>query len=320
MRALLLLLAAGGVFAQEWKAGLAQAVITPAEPVWMAGFGSRKKPSEGVRRDLYVKALALEDRAGRVSVIVTTDIIGYTRAMSDEIWKRSGLPRERLMLSASHTHSAPVAGQLGRPGYMLNERDSAAVRRYSTFLLDSVVKVIAEARRDLRPAALSFGQGFAGFGVNRRRARLRSLPGPVDQDVPVLTVRAPGGELRAVLAGYACHATALSDYKISGDWPGYFQEEFERAHPGAQAMFVAGCGADVNALPRNTEELARKYGQILAAAVGEVVRGKQAAVSGPLGAVFDTVELPFAPPPTRQQLEASSRTIIPLTGTTRRDC
>jgi neutral ceramidase len=270
----------------------------------MAGFGARKKPSEGVRRDLWVKALALEDRDGRVAVIVTTDIIGYTRAMSEEIWKRSGLARERLVLSASHTHSAPVAGQLGRPGYRLNERDAAASRRYSTFLLDSVVKAIEQARRDLQPATLGFGQGFAGIGVNRRHARQRELPGPVDQDVPVLTVRTPAGTLRAVLAGYACHATALSDYLISGDWPGYFQEEFERLHPGSEALFVAGCGADVNALPRNTEELARKYGQILASAVDEVVRGKQTPVGGPIRAVFDTVDLPFAPHPSREQLQA----------------
>lgn len=304
MRLVAWLLLAGGALAQEWQAGLAKAVVTPGEPIRMAGFGARTKPSEGVRQDLYVKALALQDRGGRTSVIVTADTIGFTRAMSEEIWKRSGLPRERLVLSASHTHSAPVAGQLGRPGYMLNEHEAAAVRRYRAFLLDSVVKVIAAAMRDLRPAALTFGQGFAGFAVNRRRVRLRSLPGPVDHDVPVLVVRAPDGQLRAVLAGYACHATALSDYQISGDWPGFFREEFERAHPGAEAMFVAGCGADANALPRNTVELARRYGQILAAAVDEVVRGRQAPVTGPLQAAIDTVDLPFAPPPTREQLRA----------------
>jgi neutral ceramidase len=299
-----LLLVACCAFAQEWKAGLSRAVITPAEPIRMAGFSARTKPSEGVRQDLYVKALALQYGAGSVAVIVTADTIGFTRAMSDEIVKRSGMPSRRLVLSASHTHSAPVAGQLGRPGYMLNEREAAAVRRYSASLIDNVVKVIAQATQDLQPASLSFGQGVAGFAVNRRRVRIRSLPGPVDQDVPVLAVRSPDGKLRAVVAGYACHATALSDYQISGDWPGFFKEEFERAHPGAEAMFVAGCGADSNALPRNTVDLARKYGQIFAAAVGEVVRGKMTAVSGPLETAFDTVDLPFAPPPSREQLQA----------------
>ena len=311
MRPVLLLFLAGCAWAQEWKAGFAKAVITPSEPIWMAGFGARTKPSEGVRQDLYVKALALQDRSGRTWVIVTADTIGFTRAMSEEIVKRSGLPRERLVLSASHTHSAPVAGQLGRPGYMLDEREAAAVRRYTPSLLDNIVKVIAQAAGDLRPAALSFGQGLAGIGVNRRRVSIRCLPGPVDQDVPVLAVREPDGKLRAVVAGYACHATVLSDYQIGGDWPGYFKEEFERAHPGAEAMFVAGCGADINALPRNTVDLARKYGQILAAAVDQVIRGKMTPVAGPIAAAVDTVDLPFAPAPTRAQLQAELKDANP---------
>lgn len=53
-----------------------------------------------------------------------------------------------------------------------------------------------------------------------------------------------GGALRAILVGYACHATVLNIYQISGDWPGYAQEEIEKAHPGAIALFMQGCGAD----------------------------------------------------------------------------
>ena len=304
MKPVLLLLLAAGAPAAEWKAGFAKTAITPTESIWMAGFAARTKPSEGVRQDIYVKALALDDGTGRTFVIVTADLVGITRAMSDEIVKRSGVPRERLVVGASHSHSGPVVGRLDRPGFTLDERHAAVVRRYAPILLDNVVKTIAQAVRDLRPATLSFGQGFAGFAVNRRRVRLRGLPGPVDHDVPVLAVRAPDGSLRAVVAGYACHATVLSDYQISGDWPGFYQEEFARAHPGAEAMFVAGCGADANPLPRNTVELARGYGRILAAAVDEVVRGKMAPVAGPIAAVFDTVDLPFAPPPTRAQLQA----------------
>ena len=39
------------------------------------------------------------------------------------------------------------------------------------------------------------------------------MNGPVDQDVPVLSVRAPAGELRAILFGYSCYTTALSGYQ-----------------------------------------------------------------------------------------------------------
>ena len=44
----------------EWKAGVAKVVITPKEPMWMAGFAARSKPAEGTAQDLFAKALALE--------------------------------------------------------------------------------------------------------------------------------------------------------------------------------------------------------------------------------------------------------------------
>ena len=52
---------------QTWKAGVAVKVITPSEPMWMAGYAGRNKPAEGKEHDLHVKALALEDADGRRS-------------------------------------------------------------------------------------------------------------------------------------------------------------------------------------------------------------------------------------------------------------
>ena len=40
-----------------WKAGVATVVITPDEPMWMAGYAARNKPSEGKVHELYAKAL-----------------------------------------------------------------------------------------------------------------------------------------------------------------------------------------------------------------------------------------------------------------------
>ena len=38
----------------NWKAGLAKTDITPEGPIWLAGFGARTKPSEGVLQSIYV--------------------------------------------------------------------------------------------------------------------------------------------------------------------------------------------------------------------------------------------------------------------------
>lgn len=290
-----------------WRAGVAKVVITPTEPIWMAGFGSRTKPSEGVRQDIYARALALQDESGKPSVVVTLDLAGIEREMADAITDqcqgRFGITRDRLILNISHTHSGPVAGLALMPLYDLNAQQLDVVRRYTKTLIEKTVGCVGASIQNLSPATLGFGQGLAGIAVNRRRVRLRSLPGPVDPDVPVLSVRDAGGKLLAVAVGYAAHATTLSDYLINGDWPGFALEEIEKAQPGATALFIQGCGADANALPRRDEELSRNYGKILAAAVAEVLRGKMTPLSGPLRTTFERVEVPFHQPPTREELQ-----------------
>ncbi len=304
-----LLLLAGAAHAQTaWKAGVAKAVITPTESIWMAGYGDRNHPSDGVLRDLYVKALALEAEPGKPSVIVTADLLGFPHEISDAVAdkceKRFGLKRDRLVLNASHTHSAPVVHRNAFPIFNLDEKQWQVVDRYSTFLVEKTVGVIGAAIQDLGPATLEFGQGFAGIAVNRRRAYpdSRDRPGPVDHDVPVMTIHKPDGSLRAVLVGYACHGTVLNIYQISGDWPGFAQEAIEKAHPGALALFVQGAGADSNPLPRRSIELARIYGQVLAAAVDDVVKSPMKPVEGPLRCALEIVQVPFHDVPTRAEL------------------
>jgi neutral ceramidase len=120
-----------------WSAGVARVVVTPADPIFMKGYPSRTKPSEGVRQDLLVKALALRDESGATSVLVTSDLHSYTRRMSDTIAeaaeKKYGLPRSRLILNGSHTHSGPAvtAEPWLRPAEDINPAQEAVIRRYT---------------------------------------------------------------------------------------------------------------------------------------------------------------------------------------------
>lgn len=295
---------------------MARVDITPVESIWLAGFGSRTKPSEGVRQKIWVKALALEDETGARSVLVTSDLLGFNaemaRTVAESARRKHGIARERLAINSSHTHSAPVTDSVLRPAYPYGAAEQEVVNHYTAKLLGQLDEVIGAAIKDLAPASLSFEQGNAGFATNRRRVRLRHYPGPVDHDVPVLAVRAaaagaPGGQLRAIVFGYACHATSLSDNLVSGDWPGFAQSALEERYPGATALFVTGAGADANPLPRRTEELSRGYGNVLAEAVGQVLGGKMAPVGGPLRAAFQTVDLAFAEVPTRDELQQRAR-------------
>jgi hypothetical protein len=133
------------------------------------------------------------------------------------------------------------------------------------------------------------------------------LAGPVDHSVPVLSIRTPEGQLRAVLFGYACHATVLSGMDWCGDWPGFAQYELEQNHPGIVALFWAGCGADQNPLPRRTVELAMDYGRQAAAAVNRELNGVMRPVSGALKTDYTEIDLALDTLPSKEQVEQDLR-------------
>ncbi len=285
------------------KAGVASRVITPTEPMWMAGYGSRNHPAEGKVHDLYVKALALEDAGGRRLVLVTSDLVGLprslSRAVANEVHKKTGLPRASLMLTASHTHCGPVIRDNLTDMYDMPADVAAKIPAYTDRLRDHMVGAVLAALADLKPAHLAIGRGSAGFAVNRRQPTARGIingsnpRGPVDHDVPVLRVRTPEGKLRAVVFGYACHNTTMQFYKWCGDYAGFAQADIEKKHPGALALFWIGCGADANPLPRSKLELCEKYGRQLAHAVETVLAGKMTPLEGDFRARYEEISLPL---------------------------
>jgi hypothetical protein len=314
MRVLNLLAFSTALWAAEYQAGVARMVITPEQPVYLSGYASRNKPSEGKIHDLWAKAVAIQDSRGGRIVIVGTDLIGLPRSVSDMVAARAqkeyGLERSRLVLNSSHTHTGPlVRGNLEM--FELKPEESQAISDYTVKLTDKLVAVIGAALADLKPAALSFGHGQAAFGQNRRQwvngaVRIGDNPaGPSDPDVPVVKIAGPDGAVRAVVFGYACHNTTLTGefYRFSGDYAGFAQAAVEKAHPGATALFLMLCGADQNPNPRSTLELAQQHGATLAAEVSRVMTGPMQPLNGQVRAAFRIVDLPFAHH-TRETFEA----------------
>jgi hypothetical protein len=297
------------------KAGVASVEITPAGPVWMSGYAARTHPSDGTLSRLWAKALALESSPGGRVVVVTADLIGIPRSLSDEVaqrverqyrWKRS-----QLLLNASHTHTGPMVWpNLGNltvlpPG----EREKLA--GYHRQLADALVTVIGKAIGNLAPASVEYGEGSAAFAVNRREPSPSGVKigvnpdGPVDHTVPVLKIADAGGKIRAILFGYACHNTTLTaeTYQMSGDYAGFAAAALENLHPGASALFLMLCGGDQNPNPRGTVELARQHGGTLAHEVDRVLATSMTPINGPIRAVFQLTRLRLAPR-TRQDFEA----------------
>lgn len=290
-----------------WRVGLASACITPDRPLAMGGYGPRI--SQGVLDDLYAKALAIQWGDDEPAVLVTMDLLflraPVAEAFTAEILAATGLKRHQLLLNMSHTHSGPLVGltaDLDSFGVPADQRPPVAA--YTEKLQKQLVQLVAAALADRNPARLSWGTGRAEFAMNRRLKTANGVvmaPNPqgcVDRVVRVLRVDDGQGRLRAVVFSYACHPVTLdgSNLKISGDYVSLAQRHVEQQHPGVQAMFLAGCGANANTHPRggkDQEQQVRKHGESLAAETCRVLTRRMTPVRGPLRAEMAWTGLPL---------------------------
>ena len=296
-----------------WKSGVATVIVTPGQSMWMAGYASRNKPSEGKVHDLFAKALALEDPAGNRIVFLTTDLISIPRDLrewlQEECVREYQLAHESLLMNASHTHCGPELRASKASLYGAAAEQVSHTENYYNNLKQKLRDLVGQALQKLEPSRLGYTHGRAGFAMNRRlptNTEPRNAPypdGPVDHEGPVLKVESEAGDLRALLFGYACHNTTLGFYQFCGDYAGFAQYDLEQTFPGAVAMFMTGCGGDQNPQPRGELELAEHHGSSLAMAVKAGLLGPIRPITGTLQIALEPVELEFAAAPSRAELE-----------------
>jgi neutral ceramidase len=301
--------------APTWRAGVGREIITPPAGLWMTGYATRDRPADGAAQDLWVKALAFSDSAGNRGVLLTLELCGITREISDHVAasleKSHRLPRSAVMTNVSHTHCSPLL-----PGYLSGLRivpsdGMAKAIAYTRELESKMVKAASAALDSLAPATISWSEDAATFGFNRRentekqvpeRRAANTLKGPFDPRVPVLAVHSASGELRALLVSYACHNTTLSFFQWHGDYAGCAQVELEKRHPGATVLFAIGCGADANPNPRRELAHAEQHGRELADATDRALKKTRQRVQGKFASAFEDITLQFAGKPTEEQL------------------
>jgi neutral ceramidase len=239
------------------KAGAARIDITPAKPVTLSGYASRKGLSTGVHDPLSARALAFE-AGGKRLVLVSTDIIGFYGGTDEflrgALLKEFNLQPGELFLTAIHTHAAPTP-TLDR------EHGEASNVEYMESLKGKLVEVVRRALDGMQPVSLGLGVGYCPVGSNRRELRIsdkgessialgRNPYGPTDKEVLVMKVAKADGTPVAVAFDYATHGTSLGfdNYTISGDVLG-LAEQFIEKIVGSEVVAPAFAGASGNIDP-----------------------------------------------------------------------
>ena len=144
--------------------GSAQLDITPKPGIELSGFAARKQPSIGVLDPLAVRrSTSRTERSGCCGSMRTSWPLKTPSSPSCEpaSQRELGIPRPRILISATHTHSGPPTVRLTGCG----EYDA----RYIVRLKDQCLDVARMALANLEPCQLVAAEGRCELGVDRRK-------------------------------------------------------------------------------------------------------------------------------------------------------
>jgi hypothetical protein len=263
--------AAGGLRAAELVAGAATTSITPDRPVPLWGQ-MRTRISTSVASPVTATALVLESQEGPRSLGVTTfvacDVVAIPDAALAAVRTKvaealPGFPVERIVASATHTHTAPA---LIDGVYAIPASGVMTPPEYVEFFAARVAAAVREAWESRAPCTVGWGMGHAVVAQNRRavaaddsatmygrtdKPTFRMLEGYEDHALDALFVWNAAGRLVATAIDVPCPAQEVEGKsQIDADFWHPVRERLRGEHgPGLHVLAWTGAAGDQSPHP-----------------------------------------------------------------------
>ncbi len=231
------MMTAGCVSTKEeipFRAGVASGVINPDIGAYIAG-DKQNRTFTGVHDSLFVKAVVVSHGAEHIA-LVTVDCIGLLYPEVLRIRERAHqlcrFPKERIIVSSTHTHSGPDVVGIWGPDFQHSGVDSA----YMDLLVEAAAEQIRSAYENRQQAKLSVAETTFGEPWVRNICNEE-----IDRSVTVLRIADQNDESIVTLTNFACHPTFLDANfsEVSADYlNGYYK--VLRQLTGGEAMFLQG--------------------------------------------------------------------------------
>lgn len=269
----------------ELRAGAFAMDVTPEKfPISVnGGFSDRKATS--ANDPLHARCLVLDDGKTKLAIVVVDscviprDLMDAAKALAE---KKTGIPAGNILISATHTHTAPTVTSVFQ---------SDADLKYVAFLTKKIADGIEKAHKNLMPAKLAWGVAEEPNQVFNRRWRMkpgvknldpfggdtdkvkmnppRMSPdllepaGPTDPRVTVLSVRTADDKPLALFANYSLHY--VGDLPpLSADYFGVFADSVAtklKAGKDFVGILSNGTSGDVNNINFREEAAKTKPGE-----------------------------------------------------------
>lgn len=229
----------------EFKAGAARSVITPAIGTSING-GFQDRTVQNIHDETYARAIVLDDGEQRIAIVVSDLCMIYRETLDlakERASRFTGIPVGNMLMSATHTHTAGTACAVFQ-----SDPDTG----YLTFLTERIADAVIRANENRVAARIGWGKGTESGVIFNRRWKLKpgrtaknpfggddlvkmnpgaenedklEPAGPVDPEVPVISIISRKGEPIAILANYSLHYVGgLGPGEISADYYGVFND------------------------------------------------------------------------------------------------
>ncbi|UCH62094.1 MAG: neutral/alkaline non-lysosomal ceramidase N-terminal domain-containing protein [Fidelibacterota bacterium] len=235
--------------------GYAKVNITPPILTCSNGgfFADPMEFHKGVHDELYGRAVVLKE-GDQIAVIVSADLINLPRLtvnnITGMITEYTGIPREHVILHATHQHSGP---------FSYRSREGVRNDPYWTVIEQKLAGAVYSALQDTREFLVGSGSNELEMSLNRRILQedgkvlyLPHHPGlkpnqAVDNQVGIISFRKLDKRPLVTLINYSCHPLTVGFVPglISADFPGVAVREVEAQLFGS-AMYTGGACGDVH--------------------------------------------------------------------------
>ena len=273
------------------RIGFSKSDITPPLGTELGGYAGYR-PSSGVHDPLFCKAVVLEQDGVRYALIVL-DLLCVDEALylhiADAV-AELGIKKERLIVSAIHTHASPRGvipgeGELARVNSSGTPKDPA--------FIDYMKRVIEVASDGCRRAV----ESLECFEVRAARGALpqvgseRHTGAAPKGELTVLQCRTKSEKL-LTLYNFPCHPTVMNaaNLLVSAD----FAAGIEELLGADMAVFVNGAAGDISTrFTRRESSFAEcaRMGRIAAEQIQNVIAGAPFEDPKPIRGIHSTVTL-----------------------------
>ncbi len=269
--------------AAELRVGAATISITPDRPVALSGQMHTRIARE-VKSPVTAAVLALESREGDKTldqaIMVACDLVAIREGILDRVREQlkerlPGFDVQKIFLSATHTHTAPVMAE-GK--YELPAEGIIQPGEYVEFLAAQVAEAAAKAWEGRQPGRVGWGLGHAVVAQNRRavyadgravmygrtnQPDFRGIEGYEDHGVEVLFFWDQEERLIATAVNVACPSQEVEGLSVVNADFWHETREMLRERHGKDLVVLGWTGAAGDQSPhlmirREAEERMRK--------------------------------------------------------------